>query len=131
LSTVLVVDDDADTRFVLRLVLEKDGHAVVEAEHGEAALAHFSVNPPDIVTTDLTMPVLSGEALIQRLRSQPSTASIPIVVVSGNSSAASALHASGLVEAVINKPFSAAELAECVRMLISKMDEIRPEALAG
>ena len=131
MSSVLIVDDDASTRVVLRLVLETAGHEVVEAEHGEAALAHFFLNRPDIVTTDLTMPVLGGEALIQRLRSEPTTASIPIVVVSGNPAAARALHASGLVEAFVNKPFDAAELAECIRALIARMAAVPPEALAG
>jgi CheY-like chemotaxis protein len=131
MSTVLIVDDDASTRVVLRLVLETAGFEVVEAEHGEAALTHFSLNPPDIITTDLTMPVLGGEALIERLRSQPTTASIPIVVVSGNPSAAKALHQSGRVEAVVNKPFNAVELADCVRALISNIGAIRPDALAS
>jgi len=131
MSTVLVVDDDASTRVVLRLVLESAGHEVVEAEHGEAALAHFFLKRPDIVTTDLTMPVLGGEALIQRLRSEPATASIPIVIVSGNPAAARALHASGLVEAFVVKPFTASELAECIRALIAKMVAVPPEALAG
>ena len=119
-STVLVVDDDAGTRFVLRLALEKAGHEVIEAEHGEAALAQVSLKPPDIVTTDLTMPVLSGEALIERLRSQQSTASIPIIVVSGDPAAAKALHAAGLVEAIVVKPFEATELQERIREVASK-----------
>jgi CheY-like chemotaxis protein len=131
MSTVLVVDDDPGTRVVLRLVLETAGHEVVEAEHGEAALAHFFNKRPDIVMTDLTMPVLDGEALIQRLRSEPANKSIPIVVVSGNPAAARALHASGLVEAFVDKPFNAADLAECIRALIAKITAIPPEALAG
>src|SRR6476661_10594709 len=131
MSTVLIVDDDANTRVVLRLVLETAGFEVVEAEHGEAALAHFSINPPDVITTDLTMPVLGGEALIERLRSQPNTASIPIVVVSGNPAVAKALHTSGRVEAVVNKPFNAVELADCIRALISNIGAIRPEVLAS
>jgi CheY-like chemotaxis protein len=131
MSTVLIVDDDASTRVVLRLVLETAGFEVVEAEHGEAALAHFSLKPPDIITTDLKMPVLSGEALIERLRSHPKTASIPIVVVSGNSTAAKALHSSGRVEAVVNKPFSAVDLADCVRALISNIGAIRTDVLAS
>lgn len=131
MSTVLIVDDDSSTRMVLRSVLEMAGFAVMEAEHGEAALAYFSLNPPDIMTTDLTMPVLGGEALIERLRSQPNTASIPIVVVSGNSTAAKALQLSGRVEAIVNKPFNAVELADCVRTLISNTGAIRPEALAS
>jgi CheY-like chemotaxis protein len=131
MSTVLVVDDDASTRVVLRLVLETAGYKVVEAEHGEAALAQFSLKPPDIVTTDLTMPVLGGEALIERLRAQPSTASIPIVVVSGNPAAARALHASGLVEAVVDKPFDAAQLADCITAIAGRFNTVHAEAPVG
>ena len=68
MSTVLVVDDDSSTRMVLRMILERDGHQVVEAEHGEAALAHIPTLLPAMVTTDLTMPVLSDEALHERLK---------------------------------------------------------------
>lgn len=128
MSTVLVVDDDLSTRIVLRMILERDGHEVVEAEHGEAALVHITPKLPDIVTTDLTMPVLSGEGLIQRLRSEPRTASIPIVVVSGNPAAARALHKSGVVEAVVMKPFEAAELIECIRAIASRFTPIGSEA---
>jgi CheY-like chemotaxis protein len=112
----LVVDDDPDARFMFRLILEKAGHAVVEAADGEAALVLIDPNPlPDLITTDLTMPVLNGEGLIERLRSDPRTASIPIVVVSANPLAARALHASGLVEAVVIKPFDALALEACIR----------------
>jgi CheY-like chemotaxis protein len=131
MSTVLIVDDDASTRVVLRLVLETAGFEVLEAEHGEAALAHIGPTLPDVVTTDLTMPILSGEDLIERLRSQPRTAAIPIVVVSGDAAAARALHASGSVEAVVNKPFNAVELAQCISGLISSIGRTGPEALAS
>ena len=130
MSTVLIVDDDAGTRVVLRLVLETAGHEVLEAEHGEAALAHFFLRLPDIVTTDLTMPVLGGEGLIQRIRSEPTTASIPIVVVSGNAAAARALHSSGLVEAIVNKPFDAAQLKECIQALIGNPTVAAQEVVA-
>jgi len=118
LSTIMVVDDDADTRYVLRLILEREGHSVLDAPHGEAALALIARNAlPDVVMTDLRMPILNGEELILRLRLEPSTASIPIVIVSGNLGAAQALHSSGLVEGVVQKPFEPAELVKCVRAL--------------
>lgn len=120
----MVVDDDAATRFVLRMILEKEGHRVLDAPHGEAALALIGPNAlPDVVTTDLMMPILNGEELILRLRLQPSTASIPIVIVSGNSGAAQALHSSGLVEGVVHKPFEPTELVECVRALARSSQE--------
>lgn len=116
MSAILVVDDDPSVRFVVRLVLERDGHDVREAAHGEAALNLMRPDSlPDLVTTDLMMPVLGGVELIQRLRSEPRTAWIPIVVISGSPEAARALQRSGLVEAIVNKPFDATVLAQCVR----------------
>jgi len=112
----MVVDDDAGTRFVLRMILEREGHSVLDAPHGEAALALIARDAlPDVVTTDLMMPILNGEELILRLRLEPSTAAIPIVIISGNLGAAHALHSSGLVEGVVHKPFEPAELVKCVR----------------
>ena len=128
MSMVLVVDDDPSTRFVLRMILETAGHVVVEAEHGEAALARITPNPPDIVTTDLRMPVLGGKEFIQRLRSQPTTALIPIVVVSGNPADARALHAAGLVEAFLTKPFDARDVVKCIAAIATKFAALGPAA---
>jgi CheY-like chemotaxis protein len=113
---VLVVDDDPGTRSLLRLILETEGHAVIEAAHGGEALNIIGPNAlPDVVVTDLMMPVLSGLELIDRLQSEPLTATIPIVVVSSNSQAARALQTSGAVTAVVRKPFVASALADCIR----------------
>lgn len=112
----MVVDDDAGTRLVLRMILEKEGHRVLDAPHGAAALALIGPDAlPDVVMTDLVMPILNGEELILRLRLEPSTALIPIVIVSGNAGAARALYSSGLVDGVVPKPFEPADLVECVR----------------
>ena len=121
MSTILVVDDDPGTRSLLRFILETDGHAVVEAAHGRAALDIIGPNSlPDLVITDLMMPVLNGVQLIELLLSEPRTALIPIVVVSGNPEAARALQTSGRVEAVVRKPFDAIALTECIRTVANK-----------
>jgi CheY-like chemotaxis protein len=100
------------------MILEPAGYEIVEADDGEAALQLLGPDPlPDVIMTDLTMPNLDGEGLIERLRSEPRTASIPIVVVSGSYEAAHALHATGRVEAVVDKPIEHASLAECIRTL--------------
>jgi CheY-like chemotaxis protein len=119
-STVLVVDDDPGTRSLLRLILETDGHAVIEAAHGGEALDIIRPNAlPDVLVTDLMMPILSGLELIERLQLEPITATIPIVVVSSNPQAAQALATSGVVTAVVRKPFVAAAFAECIRAIAS------------
>jgi len=116
LSTVLIVDDDPSTRLVMRMNLERDGHEIVEAGHGENALELIQPSRlPDIVTTDLRMPVLGGMELIRRLRSEPSTATIPIIVVSSETDALRDLPAAGLVDAIVAKPFDAGKFVECVR----------------
>ena len=111
LTRILVVDDDPSTRFVIRLILEKAGYTVTEAAHGEAALNAIRADPlPDMISTDLMMPFINGVELVHRLRAEPRTAKIPIVVVSSNPQAARALMASGLVNAIIGKPFAAGKL---------------------
>lgn len=121
MSVILVVEDDPSVRLVLKLILEQAGHEVVEAAHGAAALELIGPQlVPDMVMTDLAMPVLRGEDLVQRLRSKAPTSAIPIVVVSGDLVAASTLKASGLVDAVIPKPFDAAMLTQCVRAVANR-----------
>jgi len=105
---------------MLREILEAAGHEVVEAAHGAAALDLIPQLLPDLVVTDLAMPVLGGEELIGSLRSAPTTAAIPIVVLSGNAVAASTLKASGLVEAVMVKPFEAAAVTACIDDVASR-----------
>ena len=62
----MVVDDDADTRFILRLILEKAGHAVVYAGDGKAALAPFVLHLPDLPPTALPLPLLRGSRIPPR-----------------------------------------------------------------
>jgi len=106
---------------MLREILEAAGHEVVEAAHGAAALDLITPQRlPDLVVTDLAMPILRGEEFIGSLRSAPATAAIPIVVLSGNAVAAWTLKASGLVEAVVSKPFDAAAVTACIDHVASR-----------
>lgn len=122
------MDDDPDTRALVRLILETAGHVVVEAAHGKAALEIIQPNPlPDVVVTDLMMPVLGGAELIGRLHSEPRSAAIPIVVVSASADAAWTLKASGLVQAVVRKPFDIYALVDCVESVAAGPDTNRPD----
>lgn len=84
-STILVVDDEELTRKLLRLMLERDGYKIVEAEDGLVALEAVSQHQPDIVILDVMMPNLDGFATCQRLRSQPETATLPVILLSARS----------------------------------------------
>ena len=84
MARILVVDDEPDLRFILRRTFEHAGHQVVDVGNGAAAMAIVNESPPDLVVTDMMMPVMNGAELIAKLRSTPATASIPIVAVSGD-----------------------------------------------
>ena len=70
-ATILIVDDEPDMRFLLKLVFEAAGHRIVQANHGVAALERVQESRPDLIVTDVMMPMLDGLGLIERLRSDP------------------------------------------------------------
>src|SRR5687768_7144131 len=113
-STVLVVDDEPDIRYLLRVILELAGYRVVEAAHGEAALELVRRSAPQLVVTDQMMPVMNGGELIERLRAGASTKAIPIVMVSGTRSVQPG------VDALLEKPVDPAELIVLVDRLTGK-----------
>jgi CheY-like chemotaxis protein len=76
---VLVIDDDEAIRLSLATALEFEGYAVVTAEHGGAALALVDQFAPDLILTDMRMPVVSGWEFIRQLRERGGHA--PIVIV--------------------------------------------------
>jgi CheY-like chemotaxis protein len=114
LSTVLVVDDEPDLRFVLRRRFERAGYQVIEAGDGAAAMRQVQQSPPDLVITDIMMPVMNGVELIERLRAEPATAHIPIVSVSGDWELAVD------ADAVLAKPYVWDELMAVAQRLLTE-----------
>jgi len=103
---------------MLKVIFELAGFEVAEAAHGKAALDRIDATElPDVVLTDLMMPVMNGNEFIRRLRSEPRTASIHIVVVSGNAEAAEGIRASERADALVSKPFLPASLVSLVQSL--------------
>lgn len=78
---VLVVDDAEANRFLLREILEMDGHAVLEAADGAEALRAVATECPDLVLLDVNMPGIDGLEVCRRLRADPATVSLPIILV--------------------------------------------------
>jgi CheY-like chemotaxis protein len=84
---VLVVDDDADIRETVSLILEDEGWEVVSAADGAAALTILRDGKhPDVILLDLMMPVMNGWQFREEQLKDPKLASIPLVVLSANSS---------------------------------------------
>jgi signal transduction histidine kinase/CheY-like chemotaxis protein len=78
---VLVVDDDAEIRQLLRRMLEPEGYTVVEAENGRVALERLRETPPSVVLLDLMMPEMDGFAFVTEFRRHEPWRAIPIVVI--------------------------------------------------
>ncbi|HWS53985.1 MAG TPA: diguanylate cyclase [Pyrinomonadaceae bacterium] len=79
---VLVVDDEPDKRQLLAFALEMEGYEVRTAEDGVEGLAEVAASQPDLIVTDVMMPRMDGYEMIRRVRSDPRTRFIPVVIQS-------------------------------------------------
>ncbi|HQR66115.1 MAG TPA: response regulator transcription factor [Thermoanaerobaculia bacterium] len=123
---VLVVDDDGAIRRALAAELEAAGYAVVEARDGAEGFRVFVETEPDLVLTDLAMPVADGFDLVRRVRGQGAT---PVVVLSVRGGDADKIRALDLgADDYVVKPFSVAELLARVRAQLRRSAH---EAAAG
>jgi PleD family two-component response regulator len=80
--SVLVVDDEPDKRTLLAYALEGEGYEVFTAEDGAAGLEAVELYQPDLIVTDVMMPRMDGYEMIQRVRSNPLTKFIPVIIQS-------------------------------------------------
>lgn len=110
---VLVVQDDHDVREVLVDLLTEQGFPVTEAENGAAALAKLKAGyRPDVILSDLVMPLMDGYQLKTELQRHPSWASIPLLILTGGDVHDQALAG---IEAVLRAPIDPEVLLERVR----------------
>ena len=78
---VLLVEDDSAARQVIRNLLEEDGWTVDEASDGQEGLARAAAKTPDVILTDLNMPVVDGFDFLDQLRRLPNCADVPVIVL--------------------------------------------------
>lgn len=114
MARILAVDDQSEILLLLERMLSIAGHVVTTAMNGAEALEKARGSIPDIVITDLMMPIMSGSELIVALRADDRTASIPIVVLSAYPEGATAG-----ADAFIRKPFMQGDLLDHVAALVS------------
>jgi CheY-like chemotaxis protein len=81
-KNILVIDDDASIRNLLRQELEAKGYTVREAENGQEAITQVRESRPDLITLDIVMDGISGYDVAAILKSDPATLDIPIIIVS-------------------------------------------------
>ena len=114
----LVVDDSPVIRELISVNLELEGFDVTTAEDGETALEVVHTVDPHVITLDVVMPRLTGFETVARLRADPATTHIPIMIVTGRAQASDIARGEELgVEAYLTKPFEPAELVEVATRL--------------
>jgi CheY-like chemotaxis protein len=121
MAHVLVVDDEDQMRKLIRLVLQKEGHTVVEASNGKKAVQHIQENEIDLVISDVVMPDMDGIELIQEIRK--AHPKMKILAISGAGQEGPGLYlniAERLgADAILMKPFAPGQLIEKVSALIT------------
>lgn len=121
MCAVLVVDDSAMIRLILRQHLSESGFEVVEASDGIEAIAHIQTHRPDLVITDIVMPRMNGYELCRWIKSDPQTKSIPVMVCTTKNEDFDRYW--GLkqgADAYIAKPYRPLEMMNAVRYLLER-----------
>jgi PAS domain S-box-containing protein len=120
-GSILLVEDDAATREMMRRMLEKEEWTVTEAANGRIALERMQDNPPELILLDLMMPEMDGFALLDELRQHESWRSIPVVVLTAKElTPEDRFQLNGRVENILQKEaYSCDELLNVVRNLVS------------
>lgn len=119
---VLIIDDDADIRSIVRLSLSRlGGMTVVEAASGAEGVRKARDEKPDVILLDMMMPAMDGSATLAALRSQPATATTPVIFLTAKAERTETDRLMALgARGVLIKPFDPRTLSTDVRALIKR-----------
>ena len=127
MATILVVDDEPTICRLVRSALETSGYAVLEASNGMLGLKLAQMEQPDLILLDIALPQMSGLEVNRRLQGDATTASIPVLYLTGLVPETDR-DSSGSVQGYIAKPFSPALLIERIESVL--LQQARPSAMA-
>jgi len=115
MARILLLEDDATFRDLVSAALKRAGFEVTNAGDGQAGWDALDKAQPDLILLDLAMPRLDGLSFLRRLRANEKWGSVPVLVVSANSSAASNAVTLGASGYLLKSRFSMPELLETVQ----------------
>ncbi len=132
--TVLLIEDNAAFREAVGRVLERAGYAVAQAPTGKAGLDRAAASRPDLVILDMVLPGLKGLEVCQRLKGDAATASIPILILTGNDKDGQEVACLDIgADDYLTKPVATERLLAHVRALLRRVArgaETAPDAVA-
>jgi CheY-like chemotaxis protein len=119
----LVVDDNVETIDIVTFLLKRAGYDVLPAYDGEKGLAMAKSQRPDLILLDIMMPVMDGVTMNQRLKDDPTTRDIPVIVMTARGGMEPMFQGpkASSIQGYLIKPFSQKEL-------LQKMDEVLKKA---
>ena len=123
---ILIVVDDLDTRTVVKTILTSESYEVTEASSGQQALDYLHANQaPDIAILDVMMPGMSGLELATRMKQQPETQNIPIIILTakGDSQDMLTAYTEYAVDYYISKPFTSKQLLNGVKIVLGEIED--------
>jgi DNA-binding response OmpR family regulator len=120
-SRVLIVEDEPDIRDLLAFHLEREGYQIGKSRTGADALRQVAASPPDLILLDLMLPEMDGLEVCRRLRRDPRTASLPIVMLTAKGEEIDRVLGLELgADDYIVKPYSPKEVVARVRAVLRR-----------
>ena len=125
MSKILIVDDEAPIRALMRATLTMAGHQVTEAGGGEEALEKIKKQNFDLVVLDIMMPVTDGYEVLERIKAMPSRANLPVIVVTAKSYESEGIMREMTGGAIdhLSKPFDPEDLEIAVSRALTASDD--------
>ncbi len=121
---ILVVDDEPDVVKTLSKAIRRQGFDVVSATDGEQALERVKDSHPALVILDIIMPKLDGIEVLQRIKGDPQTASLPVIMLTARAGDEDMLKGYKYgANYYISKPFRIAEVLDGIKMVFQSIEE--------
>lgn len=119
MAKILIVDDSRTSRKILGNLLIENGYTVIEAENGEVGVQKYKEEKPDLITMDITMPVMDGLEALQNIRAYDSSAIVIMITAAGQESKMMEAVKHGAKE-FITKPFDKDTILPVLQKALNK-----------
>ena len=118
-KTVMVVDDNPDIVTIVKTILEGKGYGVQSAYSGQEVFNLLSEQKPDLIVLDIMMPQMDGLEVLTRLKGEPSTATIPVILLTAKVQYEDVLGGYKMgADYYITKPFTSTQLLNGINLLL-------------